>query len=311
VAAEEEARKAVALSPDSADGHRALAGVLYQQGQFQQALEELFSTAELHGTDDKLECFIGMILETLGSAERALPWYERARKSTKRPADMLAATGDAWIKLAADDRALEAYQHADELQPGLPRAQVGIAHLRLLQGDFDAARRQIEKMREAGDGARIAAQIEFFARDFQTARNLYSELALREPAGGGAFYGAVDYQGAVGRSLQELGQPVKAREILTRWMGMERGVVERQANNPEALYRLAAVEASLGLTDSSIQHLRSAAQRGWIDYRSLGMDPRFDLLRGDPEFGKILSELSLTVTEKRKTAEREKQQNHR
>lgn len=302
VAAEAEGRKAIALSPNSADGHRALAGVLYQRGQFQQALEELFATAELHGTDDKLEGFIGMVLESLGQAERALPWYDRARKSTKRPGEMLTGIGDAWVKLDADDRALEAYQYAEELEPGSSRAEVGLAHLRLLQGDFVAARRQIEKIRETGDGARMAAQIEFFARDFKTARKLYSELALREPGGGGAFYGAVDYQGAVGWSLQEIGQSVEAQEILTTCRETERGVVERQPDNPEALYRLAAVEASLGLIDSSILHLRSAVQRGWVDHRSLGLDPRFDLLRGTPEFGKIISDLAAVVTEKRKTA---------
>jgi tetratricopeptide (TPR) repeat protein len=303
VAAEAEGRKAIALSPNSADGHRALAGVLYQRGQFQQALEELFATAELHGTDDKLEGFIGLVLDSLGSAERALPWYDRARKSTKRPSEMLAAIGDAWVKLDADDRALEAYQHAEELELGSPRTRVGLAHLRLLQGDFAAARRQIEKIRETGDGARIAAQIEFFARDFKTAQRLYAELSLREPTGGGSFHGAVDHRVALGRSLQELGLPDDALKTLTRSLQAERGVVEQQANNPEALYRLAAVEASLGSTDSSLQHLRSAVQRGWIDYRSLRMDPRFDSLRDNPEFGKIVSDLSMTVTEKRKTAE--------
>jgi serine/threonine protein kinase/tetratricopeptide (TPR) repeat protein len=303
VAAEAEGRKAIALSPNSADGHRALAGVLYQRGQFQQALEELFATAELHGTDDKLEGFIGMVLETLGSAERALPWYERARKSTKRPAELLAGIGDAWVKLDADERALQAYRYAEELEPSSSRAQVGLAHLRLLQGDFAAARRQIEKIRETGDGARIAAQIEFFARDFKTAQRLYAELSLREPTGGGSFHGAVDHHGALGRSLQELGQPAEAREILALRLQEERGVVERESNNPEALYRLAAVEASLGSTDSSLQHLRAAVQRGWIDYRSLRMDPRFDSLRDNPEFGKIVSDISMTVTEKRKAAE--------
>ena len=66
IVAEAEARRAVALSAESADAHRALAGVLYLQGQFQQVLEELLSTAELHGADDNLERFIGMTFDTLG-----------------------------------------------------------------------------------------------------------------------------------------------------------------------------------------------------------------------------------------------------
>jgi serine/threonine protein kinase/tetratricopeptide (TPR) repeat protein len=306
VVAEAEARRAVALSPNSADAHRALAGVLYLQGQFQQALEELFSTAEVHGTDDTLERFIGMTLDTLGFPQQALPWYDRARRWTKRPGEVDAMIGDAWAKLGADERAMLAYQRAEEFRPGASRARVGIVHLRLLQGDFDAARRENQGTRdsdELGDDTRIAAQIEFFARDFEMAAKLYSALSLREPHGGGWFYGAVDYQGALGRSLQELGRSAEAKETLMRCLQTERGVVERQPNNPEALYRLAAVESSLGLTDSSIQHLISAVQCGWIDYRSLQMDPRFDLLRDDSQFNEIISDLSMKIADKRKRAE--------
>ncbi|HMG04710.1 MAG TPA: tetratricopeptide repeat protein, partial [Chthoniobacterales bacterium] len=308
VAAEAAARRSIVISPDSWDAHRALAAVLYQQGQFQQALEELLSTAEAHGTDDKSERFIGMTLDTLGYTERALHWYERARGSTKRPGEVDAAIGDAWAKLGADDRAMLAYLRAAELQPGIHRARVGIAHLRLLQGDFEAARRENQWIRdsdELGDGTRMEAQIEFFARDFKAAARLYTQLSLRDPEGGGSgsFYGAVDYKGALGRSLQELGRSSEARETLTHCLESERNLVERQPNNFEALYRLAAVESSLGLTDSSIEHLRAAVRAGWIECRSLQMDPRFDSLKANSGFDRIVLDLSTEVEEIRKRAE--------
>jgi serine/threonine protein kinase/tetratricopeptide (TPR) repeat protein len=300
--AESEARRAVALAPNSADAHRALAGVLYVQGQFQQTLEELLSTAELHDADDNLGRFIGMTLDSLGYPERSLLWYDRARKSMKRPGEVDAMIGDAWTKLGADERAMLAYQRGEEFQPGTRRARVGIAHLRLLQGNFDGARQQNQKSRESGeldDSAQIAGQIEFFARDFETAAKLYQALWLADPDGGGRSYGAVDFGGALGRSLQELGRSDEAKNTLTRCLQTDRTVVERQPNNPEALYRLAAVESVLGLTDSSFQHLRSAAQQGWTDFRSLQLDPRFDSLRTDAQFDEIISSLTTKVAEKR------------
>ena len=305
--AESEARRAVALAPNSADSHRALAGVLYVQGQFQQTLEELLSTAELHDADDNLGRFLGMTLDSLGYPERALLWYERARRSTKRPGEVDAMIGDAWAKLGADERALLAYQRADELQPGTNRARVGIAVLRLLQGDFEAARGQAQGTRDpddhGDDDAQIAAQIEFFARNFEEAAKLYAALSLDESDGGGRFYGAVDYGGALGRSLLEVGRSAEAKEILARCLQTGRSMVERQPNNPEALYRLAAVESTLGLIEPSFQHLRSAAQQGWTDYRSLQMDPRFDSIRGDVQFKEIISSLTTKVAEKRGRAE--------
>jgi type IV pilus assembly protein PilF len=304
--AESEARRAVALAPNSADAHRALAGVLYVQGQFQQTLDELLSTAELHEIDDTLGSFIGMTLDSLGYPERALLWGNHARISTKRPGEVDIMIGDAWVKLGVDERALLAYQRAQELQPGTDRARLGLARLRMLQGDFDAARREIQKTRASGEldeSAQMAAQIEFFARDFETAAKLYAPLSLAEPDGGGRFYGAVDFGGAFGKSLQELGRSEDARTTLTRCLQTDRAVVERQPNNPEGLYRLAAVESVLGLTDSSLQHLRSAAQQGWTDYRSLQLDPRFDSLRTDAQFDEIVSWLSTKVAEKRGRAE--------
>jgi len=305
--AESEARRAVALAPNSADAHRALAGVLYVQGQFQQTLEELLSTAELHDVDENLERFIGMTLDSLGYPERTLLWGDHARRSTKRPGEVDTMIGDAWTKLGADERALLAYRRAEELQPGTERARVGMARVQMLQGNFEAARRQTPETRVSdplAEGAQIAAQIEFFARDFETAARLYTALSQAEPDGGGRFFGAVDFGGALGRSLQELGRSDEAKTILTRCLQMHRTMVERQPNNPEALYRLAAVESSLGLADSSIQHLRSAAQQGWTDYRSLRLDPRFDSLRTDAQYEEIFSGLSTKVAEKRGRAEK-------
>jgi tetratricopeptide (TPR) repeat protein len=306
VVAESEARKAVALSPTSADAHRALAAVLYQQGQYPLALEQLLSTAETLGTDDKSERFIGMALDTLGLTERAFPWFDRARRSTKRPGDVDAAIGDGWVKLGADERAMKAYQRAIELQPGIRRAQIGIAQLRLRQGDFAAARRENKSAQssdELGEGTRMEAQIAFFARNFEMAIKLYSSLSGGEFNGGGSFYGALDYQSALGRSFQAVGRSVEAEDILSRCLYTERRAVETQRGNPEALYRLAAVESSLGLIESSLQHLRSALECGWLDYRSLQLDPRFDSLRSDLQFEAMVSNLSLKVAEKRKRAE--------
>ena len=184
IVAETEAKKAVALSPESADVHRALAGVLYLQGQFQQAIEELLSTVELRGADDSLERFVGMTFDTLGYPERALLWYDRARRSAKHSGELHTAMGDAWVKLGADERAMLEYQRAEELQPGLLRARVGVAHLRMLQGDFDTVWREYQGTHESselGDSSRIDAQVEFFARNFEIAAKLYSALSISEP----------------------------------------------------------------------------------------------------------------------------------
>jgi hypothetical protein len=107
------------------------------------------------------------------------------------------------------------------------------------------------------------------------------------------------YCAAGGRAKQALGEIIEAKRVLEECLTRERANAEREPDNPEALYRLAAVEASLGMTEPSLSHLRKAVALGWVDYRSLGLDPRFDSLHG-LEFQTIIEELSARVADLRK-----------
>ena len=142
-----------------------------------------------------------------------------------------------------------------------------------------------------GPAIEIAAQIEFFARRFDVAVELYRDLHKANPYGGGAFYGAMSYCSAGGRAKQALGDLAEAKRILEECLIRERENAEREPGHPEAVYRLAAAEASLGITEAALSHLKKAVALGWMDYRSLSLDPRFDALRG-PELQLIIDELS-------------------
>jgi hypothetical protein len=90
-----------------------------------------------------------------------------------------------------------------------------------------------------------------------------------------------------------------AKRILEDCLTREQANAEREPGNPEAVYRLAAVEASLGMAEASLSHLRKSVALGWVDYRSLNLDPRFDLVRG-PEFQTIINALSAKVADMRR-----------
>jgi tetratricopeptide (TPR) repeat protein len=299
-----EAEIALQLSPGSAEAHRALAGVYYQEGRFPEALEQALQTIEMGGLQERCLIFVGMTLDTLGLPHQALGWYEIASQITASPGDVDSSIGDSWTKLADDKQAERAYARSMELRPNSSDGSVGMARLRLLAGNFEGAREICRSLAAVHDKPEeIAAQIEFFDRKFDVALELYRNLNKANPNGGGAFYGAMTYCSAGGRAKQALGELSEARRVLEECLTKERANVEREPGNPEAAYRLAAVEASLDLTDSSIQHLRAAVQRGWIDYRSLQMDPRFDSLRSDAQFKEIILGLTAKVAEMREIAE--------
>jgi tetratricopeptide (TPR) repeat protein len=297
-----EALKGLALDPNSVVAHRALSGVYYQEGKLHEALEELMRTIEIGGVDEKVTVFFGMILDLLGRPDRALNWYQVASKLNKRPGEIEIQMGDVWAKLADDEQAFQAYDRAIELQPGSFQGAVAKARLHALRGEFEPAREIcISHLRnnELGEMAQVAAQIEFFARNYPAAEELYAKLAKGDEQGGGSFYAAVSYQSALGRIKQALGSDEIATGLLQESLARESATLNRQPSNPEAAYRLAAVEASLNLTDAALQHLDQAVALGWLDYRSLQKDPRFDSLRANPELNTLIDGLSAKVAELR------------
>jgi serine/threonine protein kinase/tetratricopeptide (TPR) repeat protein len=304
---EAEAHEALRLSPDSSDAHRALAGVLYQQGEFAEALEQGLSTVEFSGPDERIARFIGTTLNSLGQPEKALAWDVVASELGGRWGDEYGLLGDSWAQLCDDGRALQAYHRAAQLQPDPPKGEIGICHILLLQGDVDGARQlcrsTLRNNSRFSEAQQMAAQIEFFSRRFDVAADRYGGLMNLDPLGGGAFYGAITYQSALGRARQALGDEQGAKTILEDSLVNEIAAVNREPRNPEAAYRLAAVEASLGFAERSIKHLRNAVALGWVDYRSLIMDPRFDAVRNDSRVQAISKDLAGRMAEMRMKAQ--------
>jgi tetratricopeptide (TPR) repeat protein len=298
-----EARIALELAPKSTDAHRALAGIYFQEGKFDEALEEEMQTLEFGGISDKLSGFIGMVFDILGRPDRALSWYEITAKLQSRQGDVAPFIGDCWTKLGDDEQAFAFYNRAIELQPGYTQSAVGKCRLHLLRGEFEAAREicrtRVRDQNDLGELAQVAAQIEFFSRNYEPAKELYLKLLKSDADGGGSFYGAVAYRSALGRINQALGTDDEGKGFLQTSFASEAAAFNLQPGNPEAAYRLAAVEACLNKSEPALDHLRQAITLGWLDYRSLQRDPRFDSLRSHPEYKTLIDRLSARVADLR------------
>jgi tetratricopeptide (TPR) repeat protein/TolB-like protein len=297
-----EALQALALDPNSVEAHRALASVYYQEGKFHEALEEQMRTIEIGGAVDRIATLVGMTLHCLGRPDRALNWHEIAVKLQETPGEAEPTMGDCWADLGDDDQAFRTYKRAMELKPGSFRGAAGVARLHLLRGEIKPAREIcFDRIRnnEVGEMHQVAAQIEFFERNWAAAEELYARLAKGDPEGGGSFYGAITYQSALGRIKQALGDDHTATALLEEALARDTATLNRQPSNSEVAYRVAAVEASLNLIEPALQHLHQAIALGWLDYRSLQKDPRFDALRSNPELTTLIDGLSAKVAELR------------
>ena len=297
--AERNVKEASRLAPDSGEVLRVLAGVNYQRGQFGKALQTGLHAIETDAPDGKSAALLGMIYNELGRPDQALRWFELARHSDPRPGEYECHIGDCWLALGDDEKARVAYRRSLDLHPERSQGWICSARLFLLNAEFAKARVFCQEHRshnpEATDGTQLAAEIEFFGRNFPEAERLYAALERKDPDGGGAFYGGISYNSALGRLAPNKKVPRLGDSLLQECLVKELKQLESAPDNPDVLYRVSAIESSLGKTELAIGHLEAAVSAGWTDYRSLSLDPRFDAIADDVRFQTILGKLKLRV----------------
>jgi tetratricopeptide (TPR) repeat protein len=271
-----------------------------QQGLFQHSLEEAFIAYEFADSeDDRLPPRVAANLETMGRLAEAVAWYRLAVGKGYRPGDNEYALADCLAELTSDDAAAAMYRRFLSLFPELPQGWIGLCRLALLQRK-DALAREIcadhaPRYRDFLSAEEMEAQVAFFLRDFGEAERLYRDLLAKNPDGGGEFLGAITYQSALGRLRLESHDEQAGAALLGPQLEKETEILRSAPRHPGALYRMAAIAASLGDRDRAITNFRIANQEGWRDYRSAELDPRFDSIRDDPEFQQLIQTMKNEV----------------
>jgi serine/threonine protein kinase/tetratricopeptide (TPR) repeat protein len=305
-AAESSARSALQINPDAPQAHKTAAIVLSLSGRFSEAIDEAMQSLELSDelVDYRLINRIATSLRSLGHPEKALAWYLLTFKNDARPYDVF-SLGDCYAELGDDAAAATQYGRAATLFPELPEGWMGLCRLALLRRDVATAE-QVAATHSAHYGdfslsKQMAAQLAFFSRDFSKARALYQELATEDPNGGGAFYGALSYQSALARIALANGDAVAAAKSLRDELQKEKQRLEIAPRHPEVLYRIGAIHSCLGETELAIASVAAAVDAGWLDYRSLDLDPRFDTLRSHHKYQDIVRTMITRVESLRRS----------
>ena len=100
--------------------------------------------------------YLAMALQTVGREQEALEAYARCRASRPGYAPLWAREGQVLAALGRADQARAAFSAALERDPTLYQARVGLAQAAMDQGDWPAARAELERALRAAPGAREA-----------------------------------------------------------------------------------------------------------------------------------------------------------
>ena len=295
------AREAVQLAPTDPTANRGLCVVCVSNGLYAEAVDYGFRSLEFGDRSGRALGQIAYTWRARGRPDKAIKWYIRAKTSQQRTADFDSLLGDCWADLQDDEEARRMYESAAAFQPDQPDGWLGLARLKLFNGDTNSARQlcraELLHYPDSPLAKQFAALLEFFTRNYGEARRLYQDLAKSDPLGGGrgGAYGAVDYRSAIARLEIDSEKNLEAQRLLLEVSDAEKRKLASAPEDAETLYRLAAEEAMLGQTEASLKDLRSAIKQGWIDYRSTQLDPRFDSISAKLEFRTIISELAAHV----------------
>jgi serine/threonine protein kinase/tetratricopeptide (TPR) repeat protein len=300
---EQSAKTALRIAPMLPEAYRASGENLRHRGQVQASVDDYLTEYELDPASARAASILGYTYDALGQLDLALRWYEKAARRDTQPvyADNIAST---WVSLGNYDNAEQAYKTAAEFRPDLPVGILGLSGVNLLRGDYETARKQCaearKKYKDNPQPLIMAAVIEFFARNFPVAETLYQEAAATNRTGGLDFFGSVRFLGAMGFMEAANGHARQGKAFLEEARAMDEADVSAAPRNSERLYSLAADSAALGSQETAVDYLNKALSTGWIDFRAMELDPRFDSIRDTKAFKDILTRLRKKLEDMRR-----------
>ena len=329
--AEASARKALALDPDDAKARLHLGFSLQMRGRNEEAIAEAREAARLRPDQMSIQTGLGITLANAGRVQEAKAPLEAA--ATLSPENNFARNS-----LALVDVSLREYaQGRDLAQAMLARDPADLFALSVLVeaqlqgfGDIEGARRSLRALplspSESATVAMLASRVEFWARDFDAARQLIEQappgttlvsnapralsLAQILRAQGDAKAARAAYalarnelqasieadpdnaqlHSALAQALAGLGEHAEALHVA------ESAVLMPSADFGTRLQGravLAEVQMRAGRVDEAVQTLRGlmeAPAGSLLSQQSLRLDPTWDPLRKDPDFQALLEQ---------------------
>jgi serine/threonine protein kinase/tetratricopeptide (TPR) repeat protein len=294
--------EAVRLDPMLAVGYRAQAA-LTATSDVAQSQEAALCALELEPESVVAAGFVGYGWRMRGRPDLALRWLQRSVRG-QRPGTNAAGIADALTELGEDEAAEKAYKQHFEFWPDVPDSHVGLARLAMFHGDFaralDLSEEAAKRYPDHSYSRQMKALVNLFARDFTSAEKAYRQLLEIDRKGGATFYCSVSNLSAMAYLRSRGGDSEIAKRFANEATENMMKELRKSPQNREFLYDLAATLAFCRKPEESIQTLNRAVEAGWLDHRSLALDPRFDSIKNDDRFTSIIKNLITKVTALRK-----------
>ena len=299
------ADRAIQLAPSSPEGHNALAYIDFALGKQWEALaEDRRAIAAAPGYWLALREY-GTSWIGLGHPERAIPWLKAAIDIEPNKVGGYCYLASAYSDLCEDDLAEQCAQLAMRIDSTIQKPTDLLVRLDMLRGRWAEARLLCQKALISRPKSRalliLQAQLDLIEGNNSEAERAFRTLIANDSNGGALYYGSMSYLSALGFLRWKQGHQIEGERLLQQAADLD---LHAEPGSPPYLYDLAAIRTIQGRNQEALTTLRKSLAVGWLDFRSLKIDPRFEGIRSSAEFQRILAEMEAKVTRMQQEARR-------
>ena len=301
----EEAIKAVAMDPQLARAHLALATAYGQKGWAAKARPAFLKALELDpgGEMSGLVNLAVLESEILGRHDEAIVWARQ--RLGRRPTDSDVFYHLSWPLLflrddAVSDRWLSEGQRRF---PRSPRLQYLRAALQYLHGDearaMAGARRITDEQPAFEEGLMVQAELAFLT-GAPDAEQLIGRIQRRVPGLlSGPLLKLESHSTTLAWLLMARGERARAATLLSEALNHARSVLAEGNENQRVPFELAAIHATRGDNATALEWLEKTQAAGYCDYSTLARHPIFERVRREPRFQAVLATMEKRVASMR------------
>jgi TolB-like protein/DNA-binding SARP family transcriptional activator/predicted Zn-dependent protease len=300
------ASRALALDPGLAEAHHALGTVYLAMGDHGEARPALERAIELNPSFAAPATNLAALHARVGEYDLAVRWNRHAARLDPRGLMNLTSLAWGYAVLGLSGQADQAVERLRAVRPELPHPALSHAILvSALGGAHDRAVRESDELVAAYPGDpvswAVAGHTRILAGDVEGARRqLERGYGLAPTAGWLA-----SVQVVLAYALLETGDEDRARTLLTEYV--EHAHTELGAGRASArlYYSLAVAHSLLGERADAIHWFRTLVDGGAGVYRARFDDPLLERLRGDAELERLRAAANARLDAMRRSVERD------
>jgi serine/threonine protein kinase/TolB-like protein/Tfp pilus assembly protein PilF len=295
----ESARKALALDPNLARAHLALAEGYNQKGQANNARLSLLKSMELNPNSIDAMMNLSVQETDLGHFDEALHWARRGFRLVPNRGNSYYHVGLPLLGIG-DDAATDRWLAEGERRfPDDKRVQVLLAMLDCLRGKD---REALERARKANAASPNDEEVLYFLSELAlitgaSDSEILLERFFRSAPGlsGGSWILQESFRVKYAYALARRGETVRATQLMDEAARLAKESLDEGNEFPRPRLEIAAIHAFRQQKESALEWLQKTYEAGWRESRSLARDPMFNGLRQEPKFKELIGRMNRDV----------------